>query len=253
VEGKVSAEGVLRITRTGVVRANVSAETAHIAGTVVGDVTASEGVEIETGGRLEGDITAPRVLLREGAAFLGQVAMGPVVATSMQVPQTQPADEERSALPRARTTRIEEPEEPIPVRRGVPARRQTLDGEAFEVESASRDTELVPPGAKSPTMAPGAFVPSESEELETPERAASAVFAPGAFVRPAAAAKPAPAGPPVFAPGAFVPSKSPAETPSRRVARRTPPEDPAPSHAEAPPVPADVGPFRRRVHVRRKV
>ena len=108
VEGRVSADGKVFVTREGVVRANITAEAAYIAGQVVGNITATEGVEIATGGRLEGDIVAPRVLLREGAVFLGQVAMGPVVATSgVSVPvkdaaPAQPATVDSEALPAAR-------------------------------------------------------------------------------------------------------------------------------------------------------
>jgi len=46
-----------------------------IAGTVVGDVTADEKIELEPTARVEGNITAPRILIRDGATFKGQVNM----------------------------------------------------------------------------------------------------------------------------------------------------------------------------------
>jgi len=46
-----------------------------IAGTVVGDITASELVEVLPGASVEGDITAPRIHLDEGATFRGRIEM----------------------------------------------------------------------------------------------------------------------------------------------------------------------------------
>lgn len=122
VEGRVSAEGKVRVTRTGVVRADITAQAAHIQGQVVGDVTATDGVEIATGGRLEGDVTAPRLLLREGAAFLGQIAMGPMVATSMTVQESEEAGPEALPAPRPAFESV------------VPARETTVESVAEEAE-----------------------------------------------------------------------------------------------------------------------
>jgi cytoskeletal protein CcmA (bactofilin family) len=46
-----------------------------VAGTIRGDVTASELVEILPGARVSGDITAPRVYLDEQARFQGKIDM----------------------------------------------------------------------------------------------------------------------------------------------------------------------------------
>jgi cytoskeletal protein CcmA (bactofilin family) len=48
-----------------------------IAGELVGDCHATERVEIEAAGRLNGNIRAPRVVIVEGATFRGNSDMAP--------------------------------------------------------------------------------------------------------------------------------------------------------------------------------
>ena len=59
----------------GQIEAPILARVATIAGTVHGNVTATEKVEILGTGSLHGDIVAPRVAIAEGAYFCGAVAM----------------------------------------------------------------------------------------------------------------------------------------------------------------------------------
>jgi len=77
VEGTVRITGPLRVGPGGVVKATVSAQSVVVAGEVVGDCHATERVEIEAGGKLTGDIRAPRVVIVEGATFRGNSDMSP--------------------------------------------------------------------------------------------------------------------------------------------------------------------------------
>lgn len=80
VRGRV--EGELNLTRTlivepsGIVKANVQVRNAVISGVVVGNVAATESVELTREGRMVGDINAPRVIIVDGASFRGRVDMG---------------------------------------------------------------------------------------------------------------------------------------------------------------------------------
>ena len=47
----------------------------RIGGRVIGDVTASDRVEVSPSGSLEGNISAPRIVIAEGAFFKGIVDM----------------------------------------------------------------------------------------------------------------------------------------------------------------------------------
>jgi cytoskeletal protein CcmA (bactofilin family) len=46
-----------------------------VAGTVAADITADEKIELEASARVDGNITAPRILIKDGATFKGQVNM----------------------------------------------------------------------------------------------------------------------------------------------------------------------------------
>lgn len=80
VRGRV--EGELTLTKTpivepsGIVKANVSVKNAIVSGVVVGNIRASDSVEITREGRMVGDILSPRVILVDGASFKGRVEMG---------------------------------------------------------------------------------------------------------------------------------------------------------------------------------
>jgi cytoskeletal protein CcmA (bactofilin family) len=75
VEGKVLLAREFRVAPGGVVVADVHAGTVVIAGEVVGDVSATERVEILPSGSLEGNIRAPKVAVGDGARFKGSVDM----------------------------------------------------------------------------------------------------------------------------------------------------------------------------------
>jgi cytoskeletal protein CcmA (bactofilin family) len=77
VEGSIEGTGLIHVANRGQVRATIHSRTVMIAGTVRGDITADERIELEATARVEGDITAPRILIRDGATFKGQVNMRP--------------------------------------------------------------------------------------------------------------------------------------------------------------------------------
>jgi len=60
--------------------ADICAKAVVVNGAVVGNVTASEVVEIEATGSVTGDITAPRLAIADGGYFQGRVEMSLVEA-----------------------------------------------------------------------------------------------------------------------------------------------------------------------------
>ncbi len=76
VEGSTNLSRTLIVEPNGIVKAEVSVSNAVVSGVVVGNVTASDSVEIAESGRMIGDIHAPRVIIVEGARFKGKVDMG---------------------------------------------------------------------------------------------------------------------------------------------------------------------------------
>lgn len=76
VDGKINlTENNLVIGSQGRIKANLFAREITINGTVEGDVTASERVEISSTGSLTGNIRAPRLVINDGAFFQGSVEM----------------------------------------------------------------------------------------------------------------------------------------------------------------------------------
>ena len=78
VEGTLTLTKTLAVEPTGIVKAEVQVRNCVIAGVVVGNVTATESVEITKEGRMVGDIAAPRVIIVDGASFRGRIDMGEV-------------------------------------------------------------------------------------------------------------------------------------------------------------------------------
>src|SRR6186713_375093 len=94
VEGKIELrDHVLTIGANGKIKAELHAKAIVVLGEVIGNVTATEKVDIRENGSVDGDITAPRVAIAEGAHFRGSVDMQnkgakPAAATSTaQVPR----------------------------------------------------------------------------------------------------------------------------------------------------------------------
>jgi cytoskeletal protein CcmA (bactofilin family) len=75
-EGRIELrDNVLTIGPNGKIRAEVFAKSVIVLGEVVGNVTASEKVDIRDNGSVDGDIISPRVAIAEGAHFRGSVDM----------------------------------------------------------------------------------------------------------------------------------------------------------------------------------
>lgn len=114
VEGTVQLTKTLIVEPSGVVKADVSVENAVISGVVVGNITASDSVEITREGRMVGDIVAPRVILVDGASFRGQIDMGNLELPRPDRGVTRPRP---AAAPRRAPPPPPEPEEEAPAAR----------------------------------------------------------------------------------------------------------------------------------------
>ncbi|MGH1346968.1 MAG: bactofilin family protein [Nannocystales bacterium] len=76
LEGSVVLTETVFVAPGGIVVATVQARDIVVSGVVVGNVTAEDSVTLNAGAKLVGDITAPRVIVADGATFAGNVAMG---------------------------------------------------------------------------------------------------------------------------------------------------------------------------------
>ena len=77
VDGTVTLEEhSVTVGRDGRVKANITARVVTVEGNVEGDLLAQEQIILRSAARVMGDITAPRVVLEDGASFKGLVDMG---------------------------------------------------------------------------------------------------------------------------------------------------------------------------------
>ena len=98
VEGELTLTRTLIVEPSGVVKANVAVKNAIVSGVVVGNINATESVELTREGRMVGDIHAPRVIIVDGASFRGRVDMGEVEPG--RVPAERPPRRARRSVPR---------------------------------------------------------------------------------------------------------------------------------------------------------
>ena len=76
VDGKIELrQNVLTIGPNGKIKAQVVAKTVVVEGQVQGNVTATERIDIRDKGSVEGDLSAPRVAIADGAHFRGSIDM----------------------------------------------------------------------------------------------------------------------------------------------------------------------------------
>jgi cytoskeletal protein CcmA (bactofilin family) len=102
VEGAVRIEGVLTVEPGAWVLAEVTARRALIQGTVRGNVTATEAIEVARTGRMVGDAVAPQVTIVAGAGFRGRVEMGDPDSDSSEEPVAPAPPAARTIPPLAR-------------------------------------------------------------------------------------------------------------------------------------------------------
>jgi cytoskeletal protein CcmA (bactofilin family) len=163
VEGELTLSRTLIVEPTGVVKANVAVKNAIVSGVVVGNINATESVELTREGRMVGDIHAPRVIIVDGASFRGRVDMGEVE------PGRVPAD--RPALPRPTAVRpAMRPGTTVPARPALPGARPTTPVAAPARPATAAPTRPVPPAAPSATRpAPPAPPAARTEAPTRPE------------------------------------------------------------------------------------
>lgn len=75
IEGQIISEGLLIVEEEAVITAEVKAEDVIIQGTVHGKVVATGRVELTASSRVDGDISTPVLIIREGAQFNGKANM----------------------------------------------------------------------------------------------------------------------------------------------------------------------------------
>jgi cytoskeletal protein CcmA (bactofilin family) len=75
VKGKINLKELLVVEGSGVIEADIETATVQVAGSVTGNIEASDKVELKSDCKVVGDIRAPRIHIADGAVFKGNVDM----------------------------------------------------------------------------------------------------------------------------------------------------------------------------------
>jgi cytoskeletal protein CcmA (bactofilin family) len=88
VEGEISSDGVLTIGENADIHGEIKTKSVTVLGKVTGNITVSERCELKARAHLVGDLKAARLIIEEGATFVGKSE----VTTSKNSLPNKPAD-----------------------------------------------------------------------------------------------------------------------------------------------------------------
>jgi cytoskeletal protein CcmA (bactofilin family) len=88
-EGHIECPETLIIGKAGVVKADVTVKNAVIGGKLVGNIQATNKIELQTGSHVEGDIATVRLVIDEGVFYEGSCRMGTQAGTPPKTATTE--------------------------------------------------------------------------------------------------------------------------------------------------------------------
>ncbi|MDQ3169635.1 MAG: polymer-forming cytoskeletal protein [Acidobacteriota bacterium] len=96
IEGQVDGQielrqNVLTIGPNGRIKAEIFAKAVVVQGEVIGNITATEKVDIRDAGSVDGDLAAPRIAIADGAHFRGSIDMKREAGAAAKPSDTKPA------------------------------------------------------------------------------------------------------------------------------------------------------------------
>ncbi len=95
LEGTVTSKAELLVGEQGSIEGTISVGRCLIGGTVKGTIVASDRVVLHAGAKVWADITAPTVVMEDGAFFEGKVTMGAAAGSGRKAPGTGDGSEGR--------------------------------------------------------------------------------------------------------------------------------------------------------------
>ncbi|HEX4084880.1 MAG TPA: polymer-forming cytoskeletal protein [Chthoniobacteraceae bacterium] len=102
VEGEISsANGVLVVGQNAELRGEVKTKSVTVYGRVHGNITVDERCELKANAQLHGDLKAARLVIEEGATFVGKSEVTPNKVTQMK-PEVVRQPEQQKAVAAAR-------------------------------------------------------------------------------------------------------------------------------------------------------
>ena len=101
-EGTIAAKGELQIAESAKCKAAVEAGKVLVDGSVEGNLTARDRVELTAKARVKGDLVTSRLVVAEGASFVGHCTVGPDVGKGARQPDASYPADQKAAVPSPR-------------------------------------------------------------------------------------------------------------------------------------------------------
>lgn len=73
--GSIKSKGILYVENTAYVEGNINVSTAVVAGHIIGDVTATDKIDIKTNSVIQGNLVAPIIKIADGVRIEGRCQM----------------------------------------------------------------------------------------------------------------------------------------------------------------------------------
>jgi cytoskeletal protein CcmA (bactofilin family) len=103
VEGEISStNGVLVVGQNAELRGEIKTKSVTVYGKVHGNITVDERCELKANAQLHGDLKAARLVIEEGATFVGKSEVTPNKITPMKQPEAMRQPEQPKAMAGAR-------------------------------------------------------------------------------------------------------------------------------------------------------
>lgn len=116
-EGRIAAKGELQVAEGANCRAAVEAGRVQVDGNIEGNVTAKDRLELGSKARIKGDLVTARLVVSEGASFVGHCAVGPDAAKSAKTMDLDIPFAEPKTAAAAPATKVDGRAEPVGARR----------------------------------------------------------------------------------------------------------------------------------------
>jgi cytoskeletal protein CcmA (bactofilin family) len=93
IDGEIVSDGVLTLGKNAHVTGEVKTKAVTVHGTVHGNITVTERCELKASSQLNGDLRAMRIVIEEGATFIGKSEVTPAKSGVAASRATAPASE----------------------------------------------------------------------------------------------------------------------------------------------------------------
>jgi len=90
LDGDLNCTGDAVIGQGAVIKGNLNVNSVTVSGTLNGNVSAKDRIEMKSSAKVVGDIKAKRLAVEDGVSFVGKSEVNPTGATSAPAPAAQP-------------------------------------------------------------------------------------------------------------------------------------------------------------------